>query len=86
MSPLKIKMLLELYCSAVPFDGMPARQVHAPAMIDAFAFFQVNHLLIPGVTHAEVVAAKPPKPGSLFRGWLSPKGEALVARLRAVDP
>lgn len=86
MSPLKINLLLNLHVCAHPFDNMPMRQVHAPAMKAAFTDFERHGMLAPGVTHASVVAEPIKREGDFAVPRLSAKGVALVAALCAVEP
>lgn len=86
MSPLKIKTLLNLHVMAHPFDDMRMAQVYAPAMVDAFQFFEHHGLLAPGVSHNSVVSEPIKRAGSISAPRLSEKGRALAARLCEVEP
>lgn len=86
MSPLKIITLFRLYAYCVPFDDMPRGQVHAPAMLDAFAFFAKNGLLADGVTHTSVLDEPRPIMGSEVVSRLTEKGQRLVRALCSIEP
>lgn len=86
MSPLKINLLLRLYVYAVPFEGMPLGQVHAPAMRDAFGYFRAHGLLADGVTHHSICNEPRPVMGTAAVSRLTEKGQRLVLALRAVNP
>ena len=80
MSPLKITMLMRLYCRAKPFDDMPVEQVNAPVMHEAFAFFRRHDLLAVGVSWVTV------KYERIGHPFLSPCGQQFVDRLCEVEP
>lgn len=80
MSPLKISMLVRLYCRAKPFETMPAEEVTAPAMLEAFCFFREHGLLTEETSWAAI------KYGRASFPFLSDKGLALVDRLLEVQP
>lgn len=80
MSPLKIMMLLRLHVRANPFVDMPLEQVNAPAMEEAFEYFEANGLLAAGVNWFTVSL------GRVSHPFLSSKGLQLVDRLREVQP
>ena len=80
MSPLMISMLMRLYSRAEPFEGMPSKEIHAPAMLDAFCLFRRHGLLGEDVTLASV------KNLSVSYPFLSTKGHELVKRLCEVEP
>lgn len=80
MSPLQIIMLMRLYSRAEPFADMPQEQVDAPAMQEAFGFFQ-EHGLLSYLTNWVTV-----KHGRVSLPHLSLKGRELVERLCEVKP
>ena len=80
MSPLKIHLLLNLYTSLCPMADYPPEQQTAPAMRRAFRDFAQAGLLVPGVTLDAALAVRLPDER------LTPKGQDLVDRLKAVEP
>lgn len=82
MSPLKINTLLCMKALPRPFANMPDRQARAPAMVEAFRYFEQHGLLADDVDHATVLAAQ-----SMSRPeFLSEKGQRLVAALCDIQP
>lgn len=78
MSPLKIRLLLELYASARPDLEFPAGQWFAPAMRMAFSDFRLAGLIQPGVQQDADWGA--------VNEALTPAGYALVKRLKEINP
>lgn len=84
MSPLKIILLLKLYCHFDPLLGYGPRQRHAPAMQGALQDFWDQGLLLQPLTTDYRDAPAPN--GSPFPCKLTPRGEALVTKLKAIEP
>lgn len=84
MSPLKIVLLLRLYCHFDPMADYAPRQRHAPAMQKALRDFWDLGLLIQPLTTDYRDA--PVRAGSPFPEKLTPKGLALVQKLKAIEP
>ncbi len=78
MSPLKIKLLLDMHCLVRPLAGVPQEQAFAPAMRDALEYFTLAGFVQSGVTLYELRAGQLPA-----RAYLTAKGEALVAHIKA---
>ena len=82
MSPLKINALLCMKALPQPFASLPDRQARAPAMVEAFHYFEQHGLLAEGVDLRVVLGAN-----GMFRPeFLSEKGQRLVAALCAIQP
>lgn len=86
MTPHKLDMLLRLHTSPAPFYDMPAAQIFAPSMRDAFDYFSQHGLLAEGVTHASVDCLPMPAEGATVFPLLSAKGQRLVAFICSIEP
>lgn len=84
MSPLKIILLMNLYCQFDPMKDYRPGPRHAPAMQWALQDFWDQGLLLQPLTTDYRDAPAPN--GSPFPCKLTPKGEALVAKLKAIEP
>lgn len=80
MSPLKIILLMRLYACKYPLDGYTPAQASAPAMYAAFVDFHRDGLLLPDVTLEGL------RRGACPVEKLTEKGEALVQKLKAIEP